>query len=160
VKNQQKELIAAVEAAPAKEKDSVVGEVLRQQGKRHEETSRSTLKQIPGAEVEPGPELAKGLGGELDNAVRKGGKTVYVESKLTIQDINDRTVKQLVNGVNKINEPGAKGISVFLDVARKPTAKELAELERRLGPEVFSKIKDNIVSSQTELFNRVKSALK
>jgi len=160
VKNQQKELIAAIEAAPAKGKEAVRGRILQKQGARYEETTRSTLKQIPDAKLRPHPKLASGEGGILDNVIEKGSKTVYVESKYSLSEVNDRMVNQITHAVKKMDAPGERGITVFLDVARKPTAKELAALEARLGPEVFSKIKDNIVSSQTELFKRVKTALR
>ena len=98
-------------------------------------------------------QLAPGEGGQIDHVVSKGGKRAFVESKFTIQELNDRTIDQLKNAVKAADA----GDVVILNVARKPTAKELANLQKELGEAVFGKIK--VVSSQTDLFREVKSAL-
>jgi hypothetical protein len=68
--------------------------------------------------------------------------------------VNPRTINQLKNAVKEAKP----GDTVILQVARKPTDKELAALKEALGEAVFSKIK--IVSSQVELFEAVSNALR
>ncbi len=86
----------------------------------------------------------------LDDRVSLNGKSVLVESKYSLNDINERMENQINNAVK------ANG-SAILNVARKPTPGELAELESRLGKDVFNKVK--VVSSQIELYEAAIFAL-
>jgi len=132
--------------------------VLNEQGRQAENITRDTLRQVEGATVEPNVKIGKGQGSVIDNVVKatKGGKsvTVFVETKLTIREINDRIVGQLTNAV-KAAKPGD---SVILQVARQPTTSEIAALREGLGKEVFQRIQ--IVSKQTDLLEAVKAAFK
>ncbi|WP_300452424.1 SpvB/TcaC N-terminal domain-containing protein [Accumulibacter sp.] len=150
VRNQQKELKEAIERGGAKEK----GRVLDAQGTTSENITRDTLNQVEGATVRPDVRIGKGEGSVIDNVVTRGGKTAYVESKLTIAEVNDRIVNQLTNAT-KVAQPGD---TVILQVARTPSAGEIESLRNALGSDVFSKIK--IVSSQSDLFSAVTTALK
>ena len=91
----------------------------------------------------------------INNLVTRGNKGVYVETKLTISKLQERTINQLRNAVR---EAGKKGYSVILQVARKATDKEEAKLLKALGKDVYNKVK--IVSTQTDLFKAVETALK
>lgn len=91
------------------------GRVLAKQGKEAEDITRSTLKQVPGAEVESNALAGKGVGSRIDSLVTRGNKGVYVETKLTLSKLQERTVNQLRNAVR---EAGKKGYSVILQVAR------------------------------------------
>ena len=148
--NSQARIRAAIEAAPPGGKAAAKGRILNELGHDFQDLSTNTLKQIPGAEVEKNVSIGTGPGSELDNQVSLNGKTVLVESKYSIGDVNERTVNQISNAV-KTNG------SVILNVARKPTATELAKLKTKLGDAVFSKVK--VVSSQTELYEAAISAL-
>jgi hypothetical protein len=148
-KNQQQQLKDAIEDGGAIAK----GRVLDAQGAEVQRLANKTLNQIPGATVQKNAKIGKGIGSEIDNVVTMNGKTVYVESKLTIADINQRTINQLTNAV-KAAKPGD---SVFLHVARQPTPAELASLKNALGSDVYDKIK--IVSCQTDLYTGVAAAL-
>ena len=154
LKNQQKELKEAFERGGKREG----GRVLNEQGRQAENITRDTLRQVEGATVEPNVKIGKGQGSVIDNVVKatKGGKsvTVFVETKLTIREINDRIVGQLTNAV-KAAKPGD---SVILQVARQPTTSEIAALREGLGKEVFQRIQ--IVSKQTDLLEAVKAAFK
>lgn len=97
--------------------------------------------------------IGEGVGSRLDHIVRKGGKSVWVETKLTIRTVGDRTINQIKNAFAKAKA----GERVVLNVAREPTVKEKANLRKLLGDSLFEKLK--IVSGQTELFDFVKSAL-
>jgi hypothetical protein len=150
IANQQKQLQEAIERGGAKEK----GRVLDAQGTQVENITRNTLEQVEGAKVTPDVRIGTGEGAVIDNVVERGGKSVYVESKLTIAEPNTRMINQLTNAT-KAAQPGD---SVILQVAREPTPGEIANLRSALGDDVFSKIK--IVSNQTNLFDVVTAALK
>jgi pyruvate/2-oxoglutarate dehydrogenase complex dihydrolipoamide dehydrogenase (E3) component len=81
--------------------------------------------------------LPKGLGGNIDHVITKGQKTVFIETKLTIQELDDRIVNQLTNAVKKAIEAD----TVLLNVGRKATSAELARLQKALGDDVFKRIK-------------------
>ena len=150
LKNQQQQVKDALDEGGARAK----GRVLDAQGTQAENITRDTLKQVPDATVNQDVKIGTGDGSVIDNTIARGDKTVYVESKLTISDINERTVNQLTNAT-KVAKPGD---SVILQVTRAPTLSEVAKLKSALGDDVFSKVK--IISNQTDLFNAVKSALK
>jgi hypothetical protein len=149
---QQKRLKEAIEKGGAKEKGKVLGE----QGREAERITRDTLNQIPDATVRKDFRVGKGEGKEIDNLVSKGDKNVfvYVETKLTIRDIPQRTINQLTNAVNAAKPNDL----VILQVARQPSANEIVNLRKALGDDVFRKVQ--VVSKQTDLFNMVTSALK
>jgi len=150
IRNQQAELKEAIERGGAREK----GRILDAQGTQAENITRDTLGKVEGATVRTDVKIGKGEGSVIDNVVTGGGKTVYVENKLTIADINGRIVNQLTNAT----KVAKSGDVVILQVARNPTASEISKLSNALGSDVFSKIQ--IVSKQTDLFDAVKAALK
>jgi hypothetical protein len=147
LKNQQKQIKEAIENAKQGEAGTAKGRVLDEQGRLVQQLGTETLKQIPGATVRENVTIGTGTGSEIDNVVVvvRGGKTAYVESKLTIADANERMINQLTNAV----KASKRSDSVFLHVARKPTGKELAKLEKALGSDIYRKI--NIVSDLTDL---------
>jgi hypothetical protein len=149
LKNQQSELKEAIEKGGKRAK----GDVPNRQGRKVQELATETLEQIPGATVDPNVKIGNGVGSQIDNVVTKGGKTAYVESKLTIREVNERTINQLTNAVNKAGE----GDSVFLHVARAPTKAERASLKEALGNKVYDRV--TIVSKLTDLFHKVNAAL-
>ena len=151
LQKQQPQLKQAIEQGGAKAK----GRVLQQQGKEAEDITRSTLNEVPGADVLERAPVGKGIGSEIDNLVTRGNKGVYVETKLTISKLQERTLSQLRNAVR---EAGKKGYSVILQVARAADDKEEAKLLKVLGKNVYNKVK--IVSTQTDLFKAVETALK
>lgn len=151
--NQQHELKKAIKDAPQDQQASVRGTILNKQGVDYQALSHETLKNIPDAEVSQNKAIGIGEGSEIDHVIKKGGRTVYVESKFTIQDLNQRTINQLTNAVQAA-KPGDK---VILDVARDPTPAERRKLRDALGAQVFDKIK--ITVSQIELFTEVQKAL-
>ena len=145
VSMQQERLKAAIDAAPEGEKAAARGRALNTLGRDFQDLSTNTLEQIPGATVEENVRIATGTGSVLDDRVSLNGKSVLVESKYSLNDINERMENQINNAVK------ANG-SAILNVARKPTPGELAELESRLGKDVFNKVK--VVSSQIECMRR------
>jgi len=150
--NQQQQLQDAISQGGA----SAKGTVLDAQGREAQQITTSTLNQIPGALVLPDVSIGQGPGSQVDNVVSYpgGSNAVYVETKLTISDINQRTINQLTNAVN-ISDPDDV---VVLQVTRTPTAGELANLNTALGDTVYNQVK--VVSNQTDLYTLVQSSLK
>ncbi len=154
VKNQQKQLKDAIDNASAESKPTIKGQTLRKQGADYQNLSDMTLNQIHGKKMNCNQRIGKGVGSVIDNVLTRGSTSVYVETKFSIRKLPQRTINQLTNAHRKAKS----GDTVILNVARKPTHKELIALRNALPAGVFERIK--IVSSQTELFTLVKTALK
>ena len=151
--NQQKELTTAIDNAPAELKPTVRGQTLHEQGMEYQKLSDKTIEQISDAEFQYDQSIGIGIGSEIDNIIVRGEKKVYVESKFTIQELPERTINQLTNATRTARP----GDTVILNVARKPTDKELLALRNALPAGVFDQIR--IVSSQIQLFRHITSAL-
>lgn len=119
----------------------------------YQKLSNKTIKQISDAEFQYDQSIGIGIGSKSDNIIWRGSKNVYVESKFSIKDLPERTINQLTNA----NRKAKPGDTVILNVARKPTDKELRALRNALPEGVFDQIK--IVSSQIQLFRLITSAL-
>ncbi|MFO1040735.1 MAG: hypothetical protein U0941_03065 [Planctomycetaceae bacterium] len=153
LKNQQDDLTDAIDRASADMKGTARGQTLHEQGVEYQNLSNRTIAQVPGVKVDHNQTIGIGVGSEIDNIITKGSRTVYVESKFSIQKVYDRTINQLTNAT-RVAKPGD---TVILNVARKPTKAERRALRKALPAGVFNRIK--IVYTQTRLFKLVKGAL-
>jgi hypothetical protein len=150
IKNQQKQVKDAI----AKNGKEGKGRIFQRQGAQVEGLARDTLTRIPEVQVFDNVVVGKGVGEQLDHLVMNAAnKRAFVESKLTIAEVNQRMINQLNNALRLANpeEP------VILHVGRPPTVKEVAALRSKLGPEGA---KVQIISDLTELYNTVRAALR